>query len=90
MIEGLAQLRAQVAAKQVEVQALRSYSTENNPDVQLAERQLSSLQAEAVRLEQSNHSAGFADMGLADVPGLDWSISGPTTNCDTGRPYSTC
>jgi len=74
MIEGSAQLRAQVAAKQVDVQALRSYSTENNPDVQLAERQLSSLQAEASRLEHSNHSAGFADMGLADVPraGLEY------------------
>jgi tyrosine-protein kinase Etk/Wzc len=69
MIEGFAQLRALVAAKQVDVQALRSYSTENNPDVQLAERQLSSLQAEASRLEQSNHSTGFAEMGLADVPG---------------------
>ena len=69
MIEGSAQLRALVAAQQVDVQALRSYSTENNPDVQLAERQLSSLQAESSRLEQSNHSGGFAEMGLADVPG---------------------
>ena len=37
MIEGLATIRAQVAAKQVEVQALRSYSTEHNPGLQLAE-----------------------------------------------------
>ena len=37
MIESLALLRAQVAAKEVEVQALRSYSTEHNPDVELAE-----------------------------------------------------
>jgi uncharacterized protein involved in exopolysaccharide biosynthesis len=69
MIEGYAQLRAQVAAKQVDVQALRSYSTENNPDVQLAERELSSLQGEEERLEQSNHSAGITELGLADVPG---------------------
>jgi capsule polysaccharide export protein KpsE/RkpR len=69
MIEGAAALRAQVAAKQVEVQALRSYSTENNPDVQLAEGQLSTLQAEAAHLGQSNHGVGFSDMGLADVPG---------------------
>jgi uncharacterized protein involved in exopolysaccharide biosynthesis len=69
MIESEAALRAQVAAKQVEVQALRSYSTENNPDVQLAERQLSTLQAEASHLGQGNHGVGFSDMGLADVPG---------------------
>jgi tyrosine-protein kinase Etk/Wzc len=69
MIEGLAALRAQVAAKEVELQALRSYSTEHNPEVALAERELSSLRAEAARLQQRNHSPGAADMGLEDVPG---------------------
>jgi tyrosine-protein kinase Etk/Wzc len=69
MIESFAELRAKVAAKEVEVQAVRSYSTENNPELQLAEQEFSSLQAEASRMEQRNHSSGFAEMGLADVPG---------------------
>jgi tyrosine-protein kinase Etk/Wzc len=69
MIEGLATLRAHVAAKEVELEALRSYSTDHNPEVELAERELSSLQGETARLEQRNHSSGFRDMGLADVPG---------------------
>ena len=69
MIESLAVLRAQVAAKEVELQAMRSYSTELHPEVALAERELSSLQAEAARLEQHNHSPGSGDMGLEDVPG---------------------
>jgi capsule polysaccharide export protein KpsE/RkpR len=69
MIERLAVLRAQVAAQEVNVQALRSYSTEQNPDLELAERELSSLQAEAAQLEQRNHSSGFADWGMGDVPG---------------------
>jgi len=69
MIESLAALRAQVAAKQVQVQALRSYSTEHNPDLELAERELSSMQSEVSRLEQRNHSSGFADLGMQDVPG---------------------
>jgi uncharacterized protein involved in exopolysaccharide biosynthesis len=68
MIEGIAALRAQVAAKQVEVQALRSYSTEQNPDVQLAERELTSLQAEEASLEQRNHVPGIAGLGLENVP----------------------
>jgi capsule polysaccharide export protein KpsE/RkpR len=68
MIEGLALLRAQVAAKQVEVQALRSYSTEHNPDLELANGELSSLEREAARMEQRNHASGFADLGLGDVP----------------------
>jgi tyrosine-protein kinase Etk/Wzc len=74
MIEGLAALRAKVAAKQVEVQAMRSYSTEQNPDVQLAERELTSLQAEEMSLEQSNHVPGIAGLGLGNVPsaGLEY------------------
>jgi uncharacterized protein involved in exopolysaccharide biosynthesis len=69
MIESLAALRAQVAAKQVEVQALRSYSTERNPDMELAERELTTLQSEVSQLEQRNHSSGSVELGLQDVPG---------------------
>jgi tyrosine-protein kinase Etk/Wzc len=74
MIESLTALRAQVAAKQVEVQALRSFSTEQNPEVQLAEQELSTLRAEAARMEQSGHSQGLGSLDLADVPsaGLDY------------------
>jgi len=74
MIEGLALLRAQLAAKEVEVEALRSYSTEHNPDLELAKGELSSLQGEVTRLEQRNHASGFADWGLGDVPdaGMDY------------------
>jgi tyrosine-protein kinase Etk/Wzc len=74
MIEGLAALRAQVAAKQVEVQALRTYSTEHNPDMQLAERELASLQAEEARLQQRSSSPGIAGLGLGNVPvaGLEY------------------
>lgn len=68
MIESLALLRAQVAAKQVQLQALRSYATENNPRVELGERELASMQAQVSRLEQSNHSNGFNELGLQDVP----------------------
>jgi len=74
MIEGLAALRAQVAAKQVEVQALRSYSTERNPDVQLAIRELTSLQTEETRIEQRSAAPGVAGLGLENVPsaGLEY------------------
>jgi uncharacterized protein involved in exopolysaccharide biosynthesis len=74
MIESLTALRAKVAAKEVEVQALRSYSTDRNPDVQMAERELSSLQSEATSLEQSSHSSGFTELGMKDIPsaGLDY------------------
>jgi tyrosine-protein kinase Etk/Wzc len=69
LIEGMAALHAQVAAKQVELHALRSYSTDSNPSVQIVENQLASLQAEATRLDQKNHSSRPADLGLQDVAG---------------------
>jgi tyrosine-protein kinase Etk/Wzc len=74
IIGGLAALRGQIAAKQVELQALQSYSTEHNPDVQLVEREISSLQSEAAQMEQHGQPAGYSAMGLKDVPkaGLDY------------------
>jgi tyrosine-protein kinase Etk/Wzc len=69
MIESLAALRAQVSAKQVQVEGLRSYSTERNPALAMAEKELASLQAEEARLEERNPTPGFAHLGLKDVPG---------------------
>jgi len=69
MIESITELRAKVDAQEVRVQALRSYTTEQNPELQLAERELASLQGEVAQMAQRSHSAGFSDLGLADVPG---------------------
>jgi tyrosine-protein kinase Etk/Wzc len=70
LIGQLATLHAQVSAKQVELQAIRSYSTEHNPDVQLTESQLSSLEQEVSRLEQrGGHPSVSTDLGLQDVAG---------------------
>ena len=82
MIGLLSALHAQVSAKQVELQALRSYSTEQNPEVQLTERQLASLQEEVSGLEQHDRHeqhdqrvqqplqpSGPAGLGMQDVAG---------------------
>lgn len=74
MIEGLAALQAQVVTKQVELDTIRSYSTDHNPEAQLAERQLAALQEQAGRLGQQTSSSGLASLGLKDVPaaGLEY------------------
>ncbi len=74
LISSLGALRAKIAAKEVELQALRSYSTERNTDVQLAERELAAMQGEAAHLEQNGQPSGSSEMGLKDVPkaGLDY------------------
>jgi uncharacterized protein involved in exopolysaccharide biosynthesis len=68
LIGSLATVQAQIGAKQVELQALLSYSTERNPEVQLAEKQLESLREQATRLEQNGNSSRFSELGLKDVP----------------------
>jgi uncharacterized protein involved in exopolysaccharide biosynthesis len=68
MIESQAQLRAQTEAKQVQVQALRSFSTEHNPSLELAERELAALEAETAHLEERNSGAGVSHLRLGNVP----------------------
>jgi tyrosine-protein kinase Etk/Wzc len=74
MIEGLSALRAQVAAKQVEVQARRSYSADHNPDLQLAERELSALQGEVTKLDKSQTGSTQSELAFKDLSsaGLDY------------------
>jgi uncharacterized protein involved in exopolysaccharide biosynthesis len=74
IIGSLASLHGQIAAKEVELQTLRSYSTEHNPDVQMAELELSAMQAEASQIKQHSQPTGYSDMGLKDIPtaGLEY------------------
>jgi uncharacterized protein involved in exopolysaccharide biosynthesis len=52
IIESIAQLRAQIAAKEVELKVMRTYSTPNNPDLQRAEEALRGLKIELAKLER--------------------------------------
>ncbi len=70
MIEGLAGLRAQITTSEVELQAQRSFSTDQNPDLAMTERQLASLKAQAAHLEERSNASSFTGMGLRDVAGV--------------------
>jgi tyrosine-protein kinase Etk/Wzc len=74
IIGNAAQLRGQIAAKQVQLQALRSYSTENNPDLQIAEHELAGMREQLRQMEDQNQSSGYADLSLKDVSkaGMDY------------------
>ena len=74
IIASVATLRAQIGAKGVELQALRSYSTEHNPDVALAENQLAALKEQGASLDEKSRKSGFPGPGLSEVPaaGLDY------------------
>jgi capsule polysaccharide export protein KpsE/RkpR len=52
MISSIATLRAQVAAKEVEISSLRTYARKNHPQLKRAETEFSALQGELEKLER--------------------------------------
>jgi len=58
LIESAAILRGQVAAKQVQIQSMRSFATEENPRLVLAKQELAALQAQLEKLAGSQQDAG--------------------------------
>jgi tyrosine-protein kinase Etk/Wzc len=49
-IESVAQLRAQIAAKEVQIRGLHAYATDHNPEMVQAEDELAGLQAEQAQM----------------------------------------
>jgi tyrosine-protein kinase Etk/Wzc len=60
VIESVAQLRAQVAAKEVQIRAMRSFETGENPDLAVAEQELAGLRAEEEKMGASADDASNA------------------------------
>ena len=58
LIESAAALRAQVVAKEVQLQSMRSYATEDNPEMILAQQQLSALKSQLAELAGNNQDVG--------------------------------
>lgn len=56
VIEGIARMRAEIAAKEVELSVMKSYSTPNNPDLMRVAETIKGLKAELSKLEQKGGS----------------------------------
>jgi uncharacterized protein involved in exopolysaccharide biosynthesis len=69
MIEAYMTLRAQVAAKDAEVEAMRSFATSENPDLVRAQHELAALRSEVGRFERGQGGSSVADVPLSKVPG---------------------
>jgi uncharacterized protein involved in exopolysaccharide biosynthesis len=63
IIEAVATIRAQISAKEVELRAMRTYTTEQNPDYVRTQQQLAGLRNELLKLERSSVS-GQGDIML--------------------------
>ena len=58
LIESVAILRAQVVAKQVQIEGMRSFAAEDNPDLFLAKQELAALQRQLQLLAGSQNDSG--------------------------------
>ena len=68
IIESVVKLRALMAAKEVELHAMRLFSTEQNPDVMLGEQELSGLRAQLALLEKQGGGPGDVQVAVGNVP----------------------
>jgi tyrosine-protein kinase Etk/Wzc len=68
IIDSVVKLRALMATKEVELHAMRLFSTEQNPDVMLGEQELSGLRAQLALLEKQSGGPGNVQVPVGNVP----------------------
>jgi uncharacterized protein involved in exopolysaccharide biosynthesis len=59
-IELVAELRGEIAAKEVQINAMRSFATGENPELQIAEQQLAGLRSQAEKMGAASEGASNA------------------------------
>jgi uncharacterized protein involved in exopolysaccharide biosynthesis len=72
LIESAASLRGQAVAKQVQIQAMRTFASEDNPDLIVAKRQLAELQAQLNKLAGQESDQFIVPKGKAPEAGMEY------------------
>lgn len=75
LIESAAMLRAQIGAKEVQLQGMRTYATDNNPSVIQAEQELAALRSQLASLAGSGQDSGqglIVPKGKVPEAGLEY------------------
>jgi uncharacterized protein involved in exopolysaccharide biosynthesis len=75
LIESAAVLRAQVMAKQVQIEGMRSFATDDNPALVLAKQQLAALQSQLEHVASSQNDTGSGinlSKGRVTQSGMDY------------------
>ena len=75
LIQSAAQLRGQIAAKEVEIQAMRSFASDQNPDLLMAQQQLAGWRAQLSQLGGSQSGSGddlLISKGRVPEAGLEY------------------
>jgi tyrosine-protein kinase Etk/Wzc len=64
IIQSVADMRAQVAMREVQIEAMRSYATKDNPELRRAEQELAGLRAQLVKMERNSAESTNGDLDL--------------------------
>lgn len=74
IIDNVAQLKAGIAAKQVQIAAMRSFATGQNPDLVRAQQELTTMRQQLAQLEHGTPSQGDLAVPTGKVPetGLEY------------------
>lgn len=63
-----AQLRAEIVSREVQLQAMRTYATEDNPQLQILKREIGSLQGQLNQIEASGGSGSKLELSAGKMP----------------------
>lgn len=75
IVANMAQLRAGIASKEVELSAMRSFATAQNPNLQKTEQELQAMRAQLAKLEQNQAAKGadiFVPTGKLPESGMEY------------------
>jgi tyrosine-protein kinase Etk/Wzc len=77
MIEAVATLRARIVAKEVELSTIRTFATEQNPELKRVQQELASLKGELRKLERQTGVDADLLVGTREIPaaGLQYARS---------------
>lgn len=68
LIRALSQLHAEILSREAQVEAMKTFATEENPRLQTAKRELAALQGELNKLERGAHTPGTPEVPAGQLP----------------------
>lgn len=68
LIRSAAQLRAEIVSREVRLQAMRSFATEQNPQLQLLEQEIRSLKSQLAAIEANGGSGSKFELSAGEMP----------------------
>ena len=68
LIRSGAQIRAQIASREVQLEAMRSYATEENPQIQVVKSEISALQSQLAQVESKGASDSKLEISGSRLP----------------------